>query len=762
MQRREQKRGAGTRRLKEPQTLYSVLLLTLCFAMIFGALLLLVTPEQHDLVVGELAPKTIKATKDVEDKIATERERERQKNSIIEPIIKTDPHISDRAATKANEILDGLRRIRGEYAVAAMASPTPIPLTPQPSTDEAGETPADGATPESTASPAPTQAPMPTLPPEERYLEAMVGEFSALGLSEYEMRAVLGAEPAAFEHMAEALTTLLSDVMERGVGAGSLEITLDNLALDLAKQGVASQLVGPANAILRQCVEENAFIDEVATEAMRSQLAGAVEPVIYKKGQNIVQDGEIVTEQQYRMIEALGLIRSGRQDFNLYLGFGLFMLTLYFVTLLYMLQYEKQMLRRPKIVLLLCLIILLQLLFAWLVKLSGVQSFFTPVHVAALLITVLVGPRLSLFMNLIIGLFVGAIVTGAEGLMAGAMFEILLMSALTGSLAVFLGRKMLRRSALMYCGILLGLADALVVFTVGLLVDTNLIETLLAAAWALGGGVLSALLTLAFLPLLESAFNLITPQMLLELSTPTQPLLRQLQTEAPGTYYHSLMVANLAEAAAERIGANALLCRVGAYYHDIGKTRRAIFFKENQRDQPNPHDGMEPKVSANILVNHVRDGLVMGEKAKLPQRIRDMIAQHHGTDMMAFFYYKAKEASKEGGELVDPADYRYDGPRPQSKEAVILMLADTTEAATRTLKDRAPEVVSAFIHKLVQAKFENGQFAEAPITFRDLGEIEDSFVKTLTGIYHERIQYPSQLQGGEGGETPAEPSPEKA
>lgn len=276
----------------------------------------------------------------------------------------------------------------------------------------------------------------------------------------------------------------------------------------------------------------------------------------------------------------------------------------------------------------------------------------------------------------------------------------------------------------------------------GVLISTNFSENLRNGLLAGVGGLLSAVLAVGVLPLLESMFNLVTPQMLLELSIPTQPLLRQLQTEAPGTYHHSILVANLAEAAADQVGANALLCRVGCYYHDIGKTRRPIFFKENQMDQPNPHDGMEPQVSAAILAAHVRDGLAMAEKYKLPQPVRDLIAQHHGDSFMAYFYHKAKTAAEAAGKEVDPKDYCYDGPKPQTKEAAIVMMADSVEAAARTLKERSVEAITKFVHDMIRSKLDGGQLDEAPLTLRDLDQIEKAFIKTLTGIYHERIEYP--------------------
>ncbi|MGN1249932.1 MAG: HD family phosphohydrolase, partial [Candidatus Spyradocola sp.] len=332
---------------------------------------------------------------------------------------------------------------------------------------------------------------------------------------------------------------------------------------------------------------------------------------------------------------------------------------------------------------------------------------------------------------------------GSDGILTSSMFQILLMSLFGGAAAVYLAKRITRRSRLVYAGFAVAAVNFVTMLAAGVLTSADIMATLKSAAYGAGGGLLSAILAVGVTPLLENVFNLVTPQMLLELSNPTQPLLRLLQTEAPGTHHHSLLVANLAEAAAYRIGANALLCRVGAYYHDIGKTRRPIFFKENQIDQPNPHEGMDPAVSAAILAAHVRDGLALADKYKLPQAVKDMIAQHHGDGVMAYFYYNAKKKADEEGREIDIRDYSYDGPKPQTREAAILMMADTVEAATRTLKDRSRESMSAMIQKLVKDKFESGQLSESPLTFRDLNEISDAFIRTLTGIYHERIEYPN-------------------
>src|SRR5256886_1316813 len=258
-------------------------------------------------------------------------------------------------------------------------------------------------------------------------------------------------------------------------------------------------------------------------------------------------------------------------------------------------------------------------------------------------------------------------------------------------------------------------------------------------------GLLSSLLAVGSFALLGRLFGILTTMQLLELANPTQPLLRRLLMEAPGTYHHSIMVGNLAERAAEVIGADSLVVRVAAYYHDIGKLERPWAFIENQTDTlSNVHDSLDPVASAQIIAAHVTDGVKLAEKAGLPLRIREMIPQHHGTRTISFFYQQASERSTE---TVDAALFTYPGPRPQTREAAILMLSDSTEAAARAARDHSREAIEDLVERIVRQRLEEGQFDDCNLTLRDLTRIKQSFVTLLTGIYHPRIPYPPS--GGE-------------
>lgn len=504
---------------------------------------------------------------------------------------------------------------------------------------------------------------------------------------------------------------------------------------------MSGELLQVGYAMVDQCVKENVFIDEDATQEERQKAADAVEPVMYKKGQNIVQAGEVVTAQQLALLSNLGLLEDTQVDTGMYIGMAVLVLLMYAILLMYLYQFERNLLRQPKFILLLSVILLLQTALGLVLK--QINIYLIPVQMATILIAMLLKHRLALTVNIISGVIAGILSTGNDGILTASMFHILLMSLFGGAAAVYLSRRSVRRSVLLYAGFGVAVVNFLTMLSAGVLTSTNMQSTFISAAYGAGGGLLSAVLAVGVMPLMENGFNLVTPQVLLELSMPTQPLLRLLQTEAPGTHQHSLMVANLAEAAADRVGADALLCRVGAYYHDVGKTRRPIFFKENQIDQPNPHDGMDPAVSAAIISAHVTDGMALADQYKLPQEVKDMIEQHHGDSVIAYFYYAAKKKADEEGRSIDIHDYSYHGRKPQTKEAAILMMADTVEAATRTLKERTRENMTQMIRKLVRDKFDSGELNESPITFRELNEISDAFVRTLMGIYHERIEYPN-------------------
>ena len=257
-------------------------------------------------------------------------------------------------------------------------------------------------------------------------------------------------------------------------------------------------------------------------------------------------------------------------------------------------------------------------------------------------------------------------------------------------------------------------------------------------------GIFTSVLTIGFLPFFESIFDIITPIKLLELSNPNHSLLRRLLIEAPGTYYHSILVGNLSETAAEEVGANALLCRVGSYYHDIGKLKRPYFFKENQMTKENPHDKISPNLSALIITSHVQDGLEIAKKYKLPSKVMDIIRQHNGDTLVAYFYHKAITA--QGENLVSEDKFRYSFPKPQSKEASIVMLADSVEAYVRSQVEPTRDEIEKGVRIIIQDKINDGQLSQCDLTLKDIESVINSFLKVLAGIFHDRIEYPENIK----------------
>jgi putative nucleotidyltransferase with HDIG domain len=268
----------------------------------------------------------------------------------------------------------------------------------------------------------------------------------------------------------------------------------------------------------------------------------------------------------------------------------------------------------------------------------------------------------------------------------------------------------------------------------------------LDGAWFAGGALLSGLFMTALLPFLEQWFGIQTDISLLELSDANHPLLKQLVQRAPGTYNHSINVASISEAAAEAIGANGLLCRVAAYFHDIGKMRKPEYFIENQGIEGNKHDDLVPTMSTLVIIAHVKDGAEMGRKNHLPQRIINIIEQHHGTTLVEYFYRQATRKQEESADAheIEEADFRYPGPKPQSQEAAVVMLADSVESASRTLREPTPARIENLVENISKKKLDDGQFDQCSLTLQQLRIIEKSLIKSLNAMYHARVKYPDQ------------------
>lgn len=359
--------------------------------------------------------------------------------------------------------------------------------------------------------------------------------------------------------------------------------------------------------------------------------------------------------------------------------------------------------------------------------------YLFPMAGIGMLLVLLLNLRASFISILILGL--------AFGLMTQNRLNIFLIMFLGGTLGIALGRNARRRSQLLNAGVLVGGLNFLIVICLGFYEGIDLISSLKNAAWGFGSGILSSFLVTGILPIFEMLFGLTTNITLLELSDLNNPVLKGLILKAPGTYHHSLIVGNLAEAACDSISARALLARVGAYYHDIGKIEKASYFSENETEMTSRHEELTPSMSALIIVNHVKDGIELAKRHKLPMSIINFIEQHHGTGLIYFFYQRALEKVKDESLLKDE-DFRYRGPKPQTKEVAVVLLADAVEASSRTLSDPTPTRIKALTQRIINNKFIDGQLDECDLSLKDLHKIAKSFTTILTGIFHSRVEYP--------------------
>ncbi len=416
-------------------------------------------------------------------------------------------------------------------------------------------------------------------------------------------------------------------------------------------------------------------------------------------------------------------------DYKIAAGILILLILLELILILFMRKFCKSVYNNIQKVVALSIIIIITLTAAKFI--SGYSILIIPIFLAPMLISILLDLGLAVISNIILTIAVSLITKGE--------FGFLVMSVISGTITSFVISKAKQRSKLSAAGLLTAGINAAVIMSIGVISRGDFQKIVSDSMVAALNGLISIILTIGILPFIETGFNIVTPLKLLELANPNHPLLKRLLVEAPGTYHHSLMVGNMAEVAAEAIGGNALLARVGAYYHDVGKIKRPNFFKENQLSD-NPHDRMTPNLSTLVITSHTHDGAEIAREHKIPQDIIDIIKQHHGSTMVACFYHKAQ---KDGaGKKVRQEDFRYNGPRPTSREAAVVMLADSVEAAVRSMTDRTEGKIEGLIRKIIKDKLEDGQFDMCELTLKDLNDIANGFLRVFSGYFHGRLQYP--------------------
>ncbi len=488
------------------------------------------------------------------------------------------------------------------------------------------------------------------------------------------------------------------------------EIRADNLDLKFLKNFIKPNLK------LNEQETEKKIADNIASLKDR-------EVNIYK-GDTIVKKGDIIDNDAYLKLEKLGMVRGGAKIVKIT---GLVITFIILIALLYTILKRncKELMESNVFYPMLITIIFLDVLYIIFLK-NNYFTYILPFAMLPLIGTILGGRLFSFVLT-----FTNILILSREESWLLVMIAVALV-------AIYKADNLTSRSDIIKISLFLGIFQAVVSVSYGLVNQLNLVLLMTIIIFSVFGGLITGVISLGVLPYFENTFDILTNMRLLELSDFSHTLLKQLLVKAPGTFHHSIMVGALAESGAEAINANATFARIASYYHDIGKMKRPEFFVENQKGGENPHNKTKPSLSALILTSHTKDGYIMGKQNKLPKEILDVILEHHGTTLVQFFYYKALE----NGEKVVESNFRYSGPKPKTKESGIILMADTVEAAVRTLEDKSREGIENFIRYLIRTKIDDNQLSDSALTLGEIEKVIQAFVNTLQGVYHERIKYP--------------------
>lgn len=665
---------------------------TLAYGVVFVLFTTLVlavqwpTSGRYALAVGEVSPADIRAPRSIEyiSDTATEEARlqaERRVADVYEPVRRVRSEQVERAR-EIFALIDGLRTDSSLTAGQKIAAIQELPD-----------------------------------------LQLEVADIAAiLSLDDEAWERVKGETPSALN------VILLGEIRDTTLSAARRRVPS---YIDLRDDTEATVTV----ALVRALLKPNMLPNEERTQAARDEARNAVAPQTeqYAAGEIIVRAGDLLTIRHIEALDKLDLYQPGLDWWRVGSSF-LIALALAAIFGLYILRAGSEELTNPRrLSLLLALVVGFLLLAKLMVPDSTVLPYFFPLGALTMLLAALLGLPWMLLVTIYFGVVLGALANDPLPIVTYAM-----VGSVIGALVVGRGE---RTSAFVRAGVAIALANVLIVAAFeapfNSLDLTGLVQLFSAAVV---NGALAASLTLIGFYLFGAIFDIATPLRLMELSRPNHPLLRDLVTKAPGTYHHSLLVSNLAEQAAEAVGADPFLTRVGSYYHDVGKIIRPHFFVENRAEGVDPHSQLDPWSSAQIIISHVKDGLELARKYKLPHRIRDFIAEHQGTGLVRFFYHEAGKMA--GSEGVDEKDFRYPGPRPRSKETALLMLADSCESAVRAARPQSREEIDEIVRKIINQKLIEGELSDSPLTLQDLETVRQVFVRSLKGVHHPRVVYP--------------------
>ncbi len=665
------------------QKITSILIIAITFCIMVGTVISAGLSTQYEIKVGEVCPEDIYATRNIIDIVTTQEKKTAAENRVADVYIidPTKVEISLTTVKSALSVIDEARNYPTEDATAPEGS---------------------------------------YLVKNSTYLPDAVFD-KALELTEEDFNTVSKNVPLILR---EIMTEGVADKTEGTEAFATLfsEFTVS----DPYAYTVAEELCGGA-------ININKTLDQEETLKQKEAAASAVTDVTYMKNQVIARRGEIITEAQYAMLKELGFVKGSIQIdiFHTISVVSLLVLAVGLVILYYVTLGKREITTTLSTVLIICSVLTVAgaLIILFGVKSDNIMIYVLPLSLIPALISLLLSANLACAVNIITAVLAGIQTND---------LSVTLSIIIAGAATAYVFSRVRRRTHLLYATTISAFAYALSYSAIFIDTSKSILDVFVIFSYALLGNFFGGILTIGTLPFWEAIFDVITPMKLGELSNPEHKLLKKLLLKAPGSYHHSLTVANMADAAASAINANALLARVGAYYHDIGKIENPMFFKENQFAGDNPHDELSPEESAEVLLRHVSDGARLASQYRLPSAVKDIIAQHHGTTTTSYFLYKARQENPD----VDPASFTYPGPTPGTKEATIIMLADACEAAVRAMREKGNADAKEIVDNIVSARITEGQLANSQLTFSDLEKVKASFVKTLDQYFHKRIIYP--------------------
>ena len=675
---------------KENRGYKRVLVYAVVFLVTYVILLTTISPKKHNLSVGDIATVDIKAPIDTVDEIATQ---EKIEEAIAKAKAEKQYTVKSEVKTQA---IDNITKLFNKVATEVASNKDS----------------------------------------KEKLQEIKKNDTFRLTDEEYSI--LLSLETSNILDIQNKTIQALEKAYKNNIEENDYEAL--QKARDLASEELISYNLDRAledtlKSIVYSQIKANFFIDTEKMEESIKEAQKNVQKEIIKKNQIIVKEGEPVTAKQIEVLTELGLLNTGLTKGYIasIISLAILVALILFIEYSYLFREKPDIFKNTKLIILISSINIITLMLS--VGLNIISPYLIPVACGAILMSILIDYRTSLVINLLNLVFVSIVVSFNP-----AVIVLSIIGVVLGSIAV---KKVQQRNDIIFSTIYITIVLSILILLIGMILSNDLKENIIQAGYTIIGVLVSGILSVGLLPFFESIFDVVTNIKLLELSNPNQPLMKKLLMEAPGTYHHSMMVANLAEAATEAVGGNPVISRVGAYYHDIGKTKRPYFFGENQLGKENPHDKITPNLSALIILSHTKDGIEMAKEHNIPKIIQDIIVQHHGTTLVKYFYYKLKNSSENPDEVKEE-DFRYSGPIPNFKESGILMLADSVEASVRSIPEPTKDKIEEMVNNIINDKIKSNQLIDCDLTLKDIEVIRQSFLKTLDGIYHHRIEYPTE------------------